>query len=67
MFDHTRGAGEKQLDDGIDHAFVSAGESEDLSVLSVFFFVLMLSIPTAELIPKYNGHALRRRSCLSGT
>ena len=34
--DHTRGVDTKQLDDGIDHTFVSAGRSGD--ALSVFSF-----------------------------
>jgi len=36
--DHTRGVDTKQLDDGIDHTFVSAGGSERLSVFSHLSF-----------------------------
>jgi hypothetical protein len=48
--DHTRGAGRKQLDDGVDHTFVLAPPGVRRSVR---FF----SLGSGESIPKYNRRA----------
>ncbi len=54
--DHTRGVDTKQSDDGIDHTFVSAGESETICRSFLLSFV-SLDVYTGEPIPKYNGQA----------
>jgi hypothetical protein len=59
--DHTRGVDTKQLDDGIDYTFVSAGRSGDaLSVSSLLSFVpfdVVGDPVSAEPIPKHNRQA----------
>jgi hypothetical protein len=60
--DHTRSVEKKQLDDGIDQTFVSAGGSETLRRLSSLSFVsfdvyCVVADPPGEPIPKYNRHA----------
>jgi hypothetical protein len=61
--DHTRGVDRKQLDDGIDHTFVSAGGSETICPSFLFKLCPPGSLlcrcrsSTAEPIPKYNRHA----------
>jgi len=54
--DDTRGVDSKQSDDGIDHTFVSADESETIC-RSFFLSFVFLDVYTGEPIPKYNGHA----------
>ncbi len=71
--DHTRGVDTKQLDDGIDHTFVSAGGSEtlfpSLSLLSFVPFDVYYVVVDPALQNRYQSTIdthLRGGSCFSG-
>ncbi len=61
--DHTRGVDTKQLDDGVDHTFVSAGGSETIcpsflpKLCPARCLLCRCRSITGEPIPKYNRHA----------
>jgi hypothetical protein len=61
--DQTRSVEKKQLDDGIDHTFVSAGGVRlsvrlcDLSFVLFDVYRVLVDPALENPIPKYNGHA----------